>query len=91
MYMIDYQIQSGHSDMMNNANSLLIGYFAERLASTEIHHLTNMVIDGRCLILCVTIFTHRLLSYWICVAMTITLHHLLHLIFCLLLLWLLCY
>ena len=41
--MIDYQIQSEHCDVMNNANSLLIGYFAEKLATMETHHLINMV------------------------------------------------
>ena len=39
-----YQIQGGQSDMMNNANCLLIGYFVERLASMDTSYLTNMVI-----------------------------------------------
>lgn len=49
MYFIDYQIQLGQRDMMNNANCFLIGYFAEKLASMETHHLTNMVIEKLCI------------------------------------------
>ena len=66
-YDTDYQIEGGQSNMMNNANCLLIGYFAERLASMEISDLTKMVIRSCSLYYDVSYCTQvTLILHWCC-------------------------